>query len=144
MIITLEALSCPKKLEKKLREWIQQTNLGILAYQKGEYQPAEQFSKQGLRIFLDMDAHYGIFYDIGGLVGAALGMGKPKRAAKLLGFSSAGLESLESIQQQADRVIVRHILDETKQVLDKQLFEKAWEEGRRMTVQEAFEYALEG
>ena len=36
----------------------------------------------------------------------------------------------------------QYIMDETKKALDKETFLKTWEEGRRMTVQEAFEYAL--
>ena len=69
-------------------------------------------------------------------------MEKPKRAAKLLGMSSAGLESFEFFHQHTDQVVIQNILEETKKVLDEKTFMEAWEEGRRMTVQEAFEYAL--
>jgi tetratricopeptide (TPR) repeat protein len=117
-------------------------NLGILAYQRGDYQQAEQLTKMSLRISFDMDIYYGIFYDIGGLAGGALGMGKPKRTAKLLGMSSAGLESFESFHQHTDQVVIKKILEETRKNLDEKAFMEAWEEGRKMTVQEAFEYAL--
>ena len=117
-------------------------NLGLLAYQRGDYQEAENFTKQSLKIFFEMGIYIGIFYDVGGLAGGALGMGKPKRAAKLLGMSSAGLESFESFHQHTDKVVIQKIVEETKKLLDKKAFMDAWEEGRRMTVQEAFEYAL--
>ena len=137
-----KSLDLAKKKKVKLKEGIQYSNLGTLAYQRGDYQLAETLTKQGMNIFLAMDAHYGIYYDISGLAGAALGLGNPKRAAKLLGASSAGLESLESFHQHADKVVVQHILDETKKALGKAEFQKAWQAGQRMTVQEAFEYAL--
>jgi len=117
-------------------------NMGTLAYQRGEYQESESLTKQCLRIFFDMDIYFGIFYEIGGLAGGALGMEKPKRAAKLLGMSSAGLESFDVFHQHTDQVVIQKILEETKKVLDEKAFMEAWEEGRRMTVQEAFEYAL--
>ena len=117
-------------------------NLGLLAYQRGEYQEAERLTKQCLKIFFDMDVYVGIFYDIGGLAGGALGMGNPKRAAKLLGISSAGLESIEVFHQHTDQVVIQEILEETRALLDEKAFMEAWEEGRRMTVQEAYEYAL--
>jgi len=137
-----KSLDLAKKKKVKLREGIQCSNLGTLAYQRGDYQLAETLTKQGMNIFLAMDAHYGIYYDIGGLAGAALGLGNPKRAAKLLGASSAGLKSLEAFHQHADKVVIKHILDETKKALGKEEFQKAWQSGQRMTVQEAFEYAL--
>jgi len=119
-------------------------NLGILAYQQGEYKEAEKLTRQCLQIFFDMNIYFGIFYDIGGLAGGALGLGNPNRAAKLLGMSSAGLESFESFHQQTDKTVVQNILDETMKVLGEKEFQDAWEEGRRMTVQEAFDYALNG
>ena len=137
-----KSLEIAKETGEQLREGIQYSNLGTLAYQKGHYQLAEKYTKQGWRLFLEMDASYAIVYDIGGLAGAALGLGNPQRAAKLLGASSTGLESSEAFYQQADKVVVQHILDETKKALDENEFQKAWQAGQRMTVQEAFEYAL--
>jgi len=89
-----------------------------------------------------MGIYVGVFYDIGGLAGVALGMGKLKRAAKLLGMSSAGLESFEFLHNKTDQVVIQKIFEETRKNLDENDFKEAWEEGRRMTVQEAFEYAL--
>ena len=117
-------------------------NMGTLAYQRGEYQVAENLTKYGLKIFFDMDISYAVLYDIGGIAGGALGKGNPTRAAKLLGISSAGLESLETFHQYTDQVVIQKILEETKKVLDEKTFMAAWEEGRRMTVQEAYAYAL--
>jgi hypothetical protein len=90
-----------------------------------------------------MGAYYGIYYDVGGLAGAALGLGNPKRSARLLGISNMGLGTLESLHQQADRAVIQYILDGTKKALDEKAFMEAWTEGQNMTVQEAFAYALE-
>jgi len=137
-----QSIKLAKENEEISREGSLYGNLGILAYQRGEYQEAENLTKQCLRIFYEMGIYVGVFYDVGGLAGGALGMEKPKRAAKLLGMSSAGLESFEFLHNKTDQVVIQNILKETKKVLDEKEFMEAWEEGRRMTVQEAYEYAL--
>ena len=137
-----KSLKLAKENGELWREGSIYANMGTLAYQRGEYQEAENLTKQGLRIFVDMDIYYGVFYDVGGIAGGALGMEKPKRAAKLLGMSSAGLESFEFFHQHTDKVVIQKILEETRKNLDEKSFMEAWIEGRRMTVQEAFEYAL--
>ena len=139
-----QCLQLAQKSGDILREGTLYGNLGILAYQRGDFQDAETLTKLGLKIFLDMDAYYGIFYDIGGLAGAALGMEEPIRAVKLLGISSAGLDSLESSHQPVDQSVIRRIFNEAREILSEKEFKEAWEAGKRMTVQEAFEYALSG
>jgi len=138
-----ECLKLAKETGERVTEGIQYANLGMLAYQKGLYELSETLTKQGMSIFLEMGVYYGIYYDVGGLAGAALGLGNPKRSARLLGISNMGLGTLESLHQQADRSVIQYILDGTKQVLDEDAFMEAWTEGQNMTVQEAFAYALE-
>ncbi len=46
-----QSLELAKETGEILREGTQYANMGILAYQKGEYQRAEELTKQGLRIF---------------------------------------------------------------------------------------------
>ena len=137
-----QSLKLAKENEILWRQGAVYANLGTLAYQQGEYQEADELTKRGLKISLAMDNSYGIFYDIGGIAGAALGMANPTRAAKLLGMSSAGLEAFETFHQHTDQVVIQKILEETRKNLDEKAFMEAWEEGRRMTVLEAFEYAL--
>jgi len=137
-----KCLELAKETGERVTEGIQYANLGMLAYQKGLYELAETLNKQGISIFLEIGAYYGIYYDVGGLAGAALGLGNPKRSARLLGISNMGLGALESLHQQADRAVIQYILDGTKRALDENAFMKAWSEGQNMTVQEAFAYAL--
>ena len=94
------------------REGTVYANLGMLAYQRKDFVQAESLTKRGLKIFLETKAYFGISYDIGGLAGAALGMGKYERAARLLGASQAGLESYETHYQHSDHFVIEKILDE--------------------------------
>ena len=139
-----KSLHLAKETGEQLRQGIQHANMGLLAYQTKDYQQAKKLTKQSLRIFLDMDAYYGIIHDIGGLAGAELGLGNPERSACLLGASYAGLDTLESIYQQADQSVINDIIAETKSQMQEDSYLEAWNKGQRMTVQEAFEYALAG
>ena len=139
-----ECLGLAEESGERLRVAMQYTNLGTLAYQKKEYDLAATLTVRGLRIFLEMGVLVAVCYDIAGLAGAALGLGNPARAARLLGVANAGLGNLEISHQQADHRVITRILVQTRAVLDEQSFQKAWEEGQRMTLQEAFEYALAG
>jgi predicted ATPase len=137
-----KCLELAKETGERLREAIQYVNMGFVAYHKNDYQLAEHLIKRGLRIFLEMDANYGLISHIGALAGPALGIGQPLRAARLLGASNAGLETLGTGHQPADIPEIQLFFDETNQVLDKKVFLEAWKEGQRMTIQEAAHYAL--
>ena len=139
-----ECLGLAEESGERLRVAMQYTNLGTLAYQKKEYDLAATLTKRGLRIFLEMGVLVAVCYDIAGLAGAALGLGNPARAGRLLGVANAGLGNLEISHQQADHRVITRILVQTRAALDEQSFQKAWDEGQRMTLQEAFEYALAG
>ena len=137
------SLVLAQEIGERLREGTQYANLGMLSLQKKDYHQAKNLIKQGLRIFLELDAYYGIIYDIGGLAGAELGLGKPERAACLLGASNAGFEALESVHQKADQPVMKDIINKTKELLGEETFIEAWNKGERMTVHEALEYALD-
>ena len=139
-----ECLGLAEESGERLRVAMQYANLGTLAYQKKEYDLAATLTIRGLRIFLEMGVLVAVCYDIAGLAGTALGLGNPARAARLLGVANAGLGNLEISHQQADHRVIMRVLVQTRAVLDEQSFRKAWEEGQRMTLQEAFEYALAG
>ena len=113
-----------------------------MAYEEKEYLLAENLLQQALKIFLDLDATYGMSYHIGSLAGPSLGLGKNLKAARILGASVAGLDSIENTYQLAEASIMDNISKDTLKSLDKEAFMKAFQEGQRMTLQEAVAYAL--
>ena len=125
-----------------LREAIQYTNLGMMAYEEKEYLLAEQDIKKGLSILLELDAGYGLSYHIASLAGPSLALGKPLRAARILGASAGGMDSLETVYQLADKSIMDDFSKDTLEALDNEAFMEAFQEGQRMSLQEAVAYAL--
>ena len=127
---------------EKIREAIQYANLGVIAYEEKEYHLAEKLIKQGLAIFLELDGRLGMSYHLAGLAGPTLALGKPLRAARILGASAAGLQSMKNTFQLADQSLMDQFSKETNAALDEESFKKAFEEGQRMTIYEAVAYAL--
>lgn len=137
-----ESLELSQECGDLVREAIQYANLGLIAYEEKEFQLAEQHIKQALACFLELDASYGKSYHLAMLAGPYLALGKPLRAARILGASVAGMESLESVFQLADKSTLDSFSKETYKALDEQDFRKAYEEGQRMSIEEAVIYAL--
>jgi predicted ATPase/class 3 adenylate cyclase/DNA-binding CsgD family transcriptional regulator len=137
-----ECLALAKETGERLREAIQLTNLGFIAYHKKDYQLAEQIHRDGLLIYSEMDANYGLATHLGSLAGPTAALGRPQRAARFLGASNAELESLGTNQQPADQGEIKLYIDAVQQALGQDAFQEAWEEGQRMTFQEAIAYAL--
>jgi len=137
-----ESLQYAQKSGEKVREAIQLSNLGVAAYEEKDYLLAENLIHQALEIFLDLDATYGMSYHIGSLAGPSLGLGKNLKAARILGASIAGLDSIENTYQLVDLSMMDHLSKDTLKVLNEEAFMKAFEEGQRMSLQEAVAYAL--
>jgi non-specific serine/threonine protein kinase len=137
-----ECLYLTQESGEVIREAIQLANLGVIAYEEKEFQLAEKLIKQGLVIFLDLDGRLGMSYHLAGLAGPTLALGKPLRAARILGASAAGLESTKNTFQLADQSLMDQFTNDTNTALDEESFKKAFEEGQRMTIYEAVTYAL--
>ncbi|MGD2077308.1 MAG: LuxR C-terminal-related transcriptional regulator [Chloroflexota bacterium] len=129
---------------ERLRVGMQFANLGTLAFVRGDYDQADRLTRLAMRLFQEMGAYYSVFYDIVGLAGAALRKNEPARAACLLGISSSGLAELGSGHQLADQSLVTEILEATRATTDDETFRSAWLAGQRMSIAEAFEYAING
>jgi predicted ATPase len=137
------ALEIVKQTGEFNREGINYVNLGFIAFHEKEYQLAEQYIKQSLRIFLELNSSYGLATHLSTLAGPTAALGFPKKAARLLGAGNEELESLNTKHGSADLPEIKFYYDNVYQILGEKMFEEAWEEGQRMTIQEAVAYALQ-
>ena len=60
-------------------------------------------------------------------------------AARILGFSETRLEEIGEHRQKVDQMVVEHYLTECRERLGKQKFDRAWQAGAQLTLEEAFE-----
>ena len=138
----LECLQTAAMTGERVREAIQYENLGVVAYHQSEPEIAEGHIKRGLSLFRELGTPYGIATALGSLAGPMAALGKPRRAARLLGASDIQLETMGVDQQPADQPEMRLFRDVVRRALSEEEFHAAWEAGQRMTIQEAVSYAL--
>ncbi len=69
-------------------------------------------------------------------------LGKPRRAAQLLGASATQMESMDVDQQPADQPEIRLFRESVRRALSEEEFRAAWQAGQRMTIEEAVRWAL--
>lgn len=135
-------LALSKESGERLREAMQYNNLGFIAFHEGDYEGAARNTKKSLSIFVEMDSYFGIANHLACLAGPVAALGFPKRAARLLGAANAHLETLGTDQEPADQPEIELYIRTTQKALSETAFQQAWQEGQRMTIQEAVAYAL--
>ncbi len=87
-----ECLAIVKETGERNREAMQYENLGIIAYHDDEFELAKRLIKQGLTLYRQLGSGYGVATVLGSLAGPVAALGKPRRAARLLGAADTHLE----------------------------------------------------
>ena len=86
---------------------------------------------------------YNVVFCANGLAGMAAREGQAERAARLFGVADALSEKTGAgVSWSVLRSLNERDLASTREMLDSEAFEKAWAEGRAMTLEEAVAYAL--
>jgi tetratricopeptide (TPR) repeat protein len=116
-------------------------NLGYVALHEHDYARARALFEEGLPLQRQYEITQGLLLTVVGLAGIAGANGKPQSAARLLGAVEASRQALGDFDP-ADRMEYDRILADVRAQLDEATFDAAWEEGRKMTLEEAVEYAL--
>jgi hypothetical protein len=97
-----------------------------------------------LTLFRELESPMSIAECLEGFAGAAGMGGKGERAARLYGAADSLREYLGAPLQSGDRPRYEHQLAAARSVVDIEVWEAAWKQGRTMTLEEAVAYALEG
>ncbi len=108
----------------------------------GKFAKATNLFREGLKISNEFGDKSNVALALAGLAGV-LGMtGKPEQAALLFGTAKLMAENTGYLEP-ADQKDFDHYLKIAREQLDESSFEKAWAEGRAMTMEQAIEYALD-
>jgi predicted ATPase/DNA-binding CsgD family transcriptional regulator len=138
-----ECLEMVKQTGERLREGMTYINLSFIAYHRAQYQPAEQFARQALRISREMGNEYMMMTNLAMLAGPTAALGVSHRAACLLGASQALLEKYGFHYQPSDAPEVQCYIATVQSQLSEQDLQTAWQAGGAMTLQEVVDYALD-
>jgi tetratricopeptide (TPR) repeat protein len=112
--------------------------LGLLAQTQGDYQQARLRYQESLMLDQEMGYHWGTLSYLAGFGALAQALGKPEPAAKLLGAS----EALRETTAYNNYLLNGIRFDDAIAAARAPQFAAAWQEGQRMTMEQAVAYAL--
>jgi predicted ATPase/DNA-binding CsgD family transcriptional regulator len=138
-----DGLAIAKEIGLNQRVTILYNNLALVAYHQEEYELAIRFAHQSIHATREIMSLYQLACIIKTLAGPVAALGKPEHAARLLGISheiylSLGCRPLPTDQPEFDRIEAT-----VRKQLGEQKFQKAFQAGQAMPVQEIIPFALE-
>lgn len=116
---------------------------GRFASDAGNYTDAAPLYQESLRLWNDFGDRWRVTRTLADVADTAAMLGRPDRAAVLMGAAEALNEPLATPVRFADDSSWRRAHAEATQHLDAETFERLWGEGRRMSWDEAVAAALE-
>jgi hypothetical protein len=118
-------------------------NLSQVAYHQGDYEDAETYALEEISIYRDLEFDFFLAASFSLLAGPVCAKGEPERAARLL---SASLNFIESrggtLGGPSDQPTLDLCLRSIKDQLDEATFQTAWEEGKTLSLDEAYTLAI--
>lgn len=119
-------------------------NLAHALHRLGEYEQAASLFQRGLLIYQELRNQEGTALCLAGLAGVWGTSGDPQLAARLFGAAEALLEANPYHLSPADRSAWQDNLAQLQTRLDRVSLQKAWNEGRSVSVSQVIEHALNG
>ncbi len=139
----LEGLALARELGNKRAVAISLNNLGNLTYMQEDYPAARSLFMESLQIRRELGDNWGMAVSLAGLGAVAVESGQPHRGACQLGASDALQEAIGVAMPLDDLIPYDRAVASARTQLGEDAFEKARQEGRAMSMEEAIDYALE-
>jgi predicted ATPase/DNA-binding CsgD family transcriptional regulator/Flp pilus assembly protein TadD len=117
-------------------------NLGWVALLRGDLDRAEALHKESIALARELGGSMGTLVFLEGLACDAGARGETERAARLFGAAEAWGEATGIGSWAAMHALAEPYLVEARSRLEESAWTAAWEEGRAMSMEEVFEYAL--
>jgi predicted ATPase/DNA-binding CsgD family transcriptional regulator len=136
------SLALSQETGEVIREATLHANLGVIAFHQADYKTAYQSNMKGLSLSMELPSTYRLAHHLALLAGPLTALNFANRAARILGAAEAELDKKGDGQKSVDRPDVELYISNTQNSLGEKAFLEAWQEGQRMSLQEAADYAL--
>jgi predicted ATPase/class 3 adenylate cyclase/TolA-binding protein len=138
-----EALTLGRQLNGKYIIALALYGLGKVAQSRGEYDSSLELHKEALTIRRGTGDRPGIAYSLEAFASLAFAQQRMERAAQLFGAMEALHELIRFVLSPVERAERERDLAAVCAALGKEAFSNAYDEGKKMTLDEAVAYALE-
>jgi non-specific serine/threonine protein kinase len=136
-----ECLALSNELGNRHREAVSLANLSYVAYHEGKYDQAIDCGKEALSLLNSSQVEHAIAIILAMIAGPIGAKGNPRLAARLLAAVEAQLETMGASIQPQDMLEVDQYRETVRQQLGEMEFNKAWAEGRALTMEQALAMA---
>jgi tetratricopeptide (TPR) repeat protein len=117
-------------------------HLGRIARLQGDYASAQAHHEEGMRLFWQLGDRRGLGYSLFGFACLAQALEEPHRSARLFGAVDSIREDLGALLEAVLQFEYEHMKSATQDVLGEDVFHTSWDEGHKMTLEQAFQFAL--
>jgi tetratricopeptide (TPR) repeat protein len=118
------------------------THLGYLALHRGNINEAQKIFNETAREFFNDKSEAGVGFVLEGIAGLSVIVGKFDIASKLVGWADATRKKMNDRRPRLEQVDVDKIIAACLAKMGETVFADAYEDGQKMTLDEAIEYAL--
>lgn len=117
-------------------------NLGWATLGRGDHERAARLFGEALKLNFELGEKWLSADCLDGLARVASVRGSPVRAARLWGAAKASSQAIGALAAPLDQTAYDRHVAAARAQLDKEAFDSAWTEGRRLTFERAVAYAL--
>jgi tetratricopeptide (TPR) repeat protein len=118
------------------------SHLGYLALREGNLAEAHDIFTQNVQEFFEDKIEIGIVFNLEGVAGLFVAMGKPESAARVLGWADATRKRINDTRPRLEQADVDKIIAACLAKMGEAAFAEAYEEGQKMTMDEAVELGV--
>jgi len=137
-----EELDLTEELGIRMHLFWCRTHLGYLALCEGNLSEAQKVFTETAQEFFNDKNDIGVVFNIEGIAGAYVAIGKPDAAAQLIGWSDSIREKIDDTRPVIEQADIDKIIAACIASIGEVAFSDAYEEGQKMTMAEAVEYVL--
>ena len=137
----MEGLSLYEELGNKEGRAYTIRHLGFTAHSQGDYEQAGALLRESLILFWEQGPKRVIAEGLAEIAAITGAQGEPERAARLFGAAQALYEALGASMWHINRPLIERDLTAARAQLDEAAWQRAWQEGHAMTMEQAITYA---
>jgi len=141
--LLLEIAIVADKLGNRMAYLWNLVRLGYVALREGNLTEARRFFAESAKNFQEDEDPDGIAFTLEGVAGIFVAVEQPELAARLIGWADATREKINDTRPVLEQADVDKIIAACLAKMGEVAFSDAYDEGQKMTLDEAVAYALE-
>jgi tetratricopeptide (TPR) repeat protein len=138
-----ECLNVAREANDRIREVLNIANLGLVAFNQGEYKLARAFGLEAYKLALEINNDYIKAEGLSSNGGFLAALGDMERGTKLLGAGDKQLAEIGAKSQFTDQIEFNKMEQLIRHQVDDETYHRWYAEGQKLTLDEAIKLVLQ-